>query len=137
VLFVAACSTATRQEDGWVYVDQSQHVVMVNTQKEEVVVTGPHGIVLALGDSDGDGGLDLLRYIAYDENGDQLIEVEDYDVNGKTDVRWHWQEPSFMELWYSNGWRQLHKSGDEFYLEFDGKVVPVKYESGRFIAGDT
>lgn len=110
---------------------------MVNTQKEEVVVTGPHGIVLALGDSDGDGDLDLLRYIVYDENGDQLIEVEDYDVNGKTDVRWHWQEPSFMELWYSNGWRQLHKRGDEFYLEFDGQVVPVKYENGRFIAGDT
>ena len=134
---MVACTKATRQEDGWVYIDQDQYVVMVNTEKAEVIVNGSHGLVLALGDSDGDGDLDLLRYMAYDNNGEQLIEVEDYDVNGDADVRWHWKEPGFMELWYLNTWRRLHKRGEEFFLEFDGKVVPVKYENGRFAAGDT
>lgn len=136
-LLLGACSTATRQRGGWVYVEQSQNVVMINTERTEVIVTGPHGVILSLADHDGDGAFDLLRYVVYDDSGEELIEVEDYDVNGETDVRWHWKQPSFMELWYSNAWRRLNKRGDEFFLEFDGKVVPVQVENGRFIADDT
>ena len=129
-----ACAKTSRQEDGWVYVEQTQYVVKVNSEKPGVIVTGPHGVILTLDDSNGDGDFDVLRYMSYDENGEQAIEVEDYDVNGDTNVRWHWQKPSFMELWHSNGWRRLHKRDKDFFLEFDGNIVPVKYENERFTA---
>ena len=134
---LAACTSATRENNEWVLVDQAQYSVAVGTQKAELVVTGPNGIILALGDSDGDGAYDLLRYMAYDANGDQIIEVEDYEVNGSANMRWHWQEPSFLELWYMDAWRKIEKDGDRFYLEINGIEVPVKYQDGRFSAGET
>lgn len=116
--------------------EQSQYSVAVDKQKTEVVITGPHGVVLAIGDSDGDGTYDLLRYIAYDANGNQVIEVEDYDVDGSANTRWHWQEPSYLELWHMDAWRRIEKDGDRFYLEVNGIVVPVEYQGGKFSAGD-
>jgi hypothetical protein len=59
--------------------------------------------MLTAGDQDGDGRIDILTYGVFDENGEHVLEIIDYEADGQADVKIHFGQ-GFYEVWHIDRW---------------------------------
>ncbi len=88
--------------------------------------------MLSLGDSDGDGSLDLLTYSKVDKDGKVLLDVIDYEADGQPDLRIKFAE-QYAELWHVDRWYRVEKREGRRGIVLNGVFVELKRESNRFI----
>lgn len=75
-------------------------------------------------DKDSDGVVDLIRLSVFNEQNQEIIQVEDSNLDGIIDHRWYRQEPSYVEMHYEGAWYKVEKSDSESYIETEnGKLL--------------
>lgn len=79
---------------------------------------------LALNDSDNDGVFDLLTYSVLDADGNLLIEVEDFGMNGQADMRVNFATDA-VQVFYEKQWLEAKKIGTGRFVAVDGVDVPL------------
>ncbi len=91
---------------------------------------------LTLGDVDGDGVFDLLNYSSLSADGELLVEVEDYGMDGQPDFILNFRESS-ASVFYNGTWLAvtgIGPGGPPPTVDIDGDIRPldeVLVEIGR------
>lgn len=88
----------------------------------------PHVAVL---DSNNDGKVDLLRYSVFDEEGLELFVVEDHEMDGTLDQRWHRVEPSYFEIQHNEKWYRVHGKAQDMHIKTKSGMVEVQLNNGK------
>jgi hypothetical protein len=81
--------------------------------------------MLQVGDDDGDGRLDFLSYTVLDSNGNSLVQITDYEMDGQPDLKFH-LDAGYMELWHDGQWLKIEKNGDQRGVWSKGVFLPLK-----------
>ena len=79
---------------------------------------------LSLGDTDSDGVFDMLTYSSLSADGELLIEVEDYGMDGQPDFILNFEENS-GSVYYDGAWREVRGLGPPTrrgMVEIEGEV---------------
>jgi hypothetical protein len=88
--------------------------------------------LLSVGDSDGDGALDILTYSKVDQDGKAILDVIDYESDGQADFRIHFVD-SYMEVWHVDRWYRVENRGGVRGIVLNGNFVALKRENNRYI----
>jgi hypothetical protein len=81
---------------------------------------------LQLGDRDADGVFDLLTYSALSEDGENLVDVEDYGMNGQPDFILN-HAASTASVFYHGTWYSVDGiGGGSPSVEIDGERRSLK-----------
>lgn len=81
-------------------------------------------------DKDKDGKVDLIRISVFDESGIEIMEIEDHDLDGYVDTRWHKTEPQFIEIMHNGDWHKVFKSESGPYIKTDLGSLPLTTKNG-------
>ena len=82
-------------------------------------------------DSNGDGKVDLLRYSVFDEGGKELLQVEDHEIDGTLDQRWHKVEPSYFEIQHNRKWFRVYGKAQDMYIQTKSGMIEVRLNNGK------
>ena len=92
---------------------------------------GKNESVIEAMDINQDGRVDFLRYNSFDNTGQNVLQVEDCNLDGTIDVKWHLPNAppsqSWHEVWHQGTWRKVHKGG---FIIAGEEMVPVKMING-------
>jgi hypothetical protein len=88
--------------------------------------------MLSIGDTDGDGRIDVLTYSVFDASGAYIIEVVDYEADGQADMRLHLKE-KFFEIWHADRWRRVEVRGEKRGIVIDGKFIELQRGKNRWL----
>ena len=89
---------------------------------------------VGLSDFDGDGIYDRLVYSAFDEEGDIMVDVTDFDLDGQADFKLK-QKGNKTEsfAWIETRWRLIQKkNGTPGVLSEDGKWKPIERQGATW-----
>lgn len=79
---------------------------------------------LTLRDNDGDGVFDLLTYSVLNSEGERIMEVEDYGMNGQADFKVNYQSGR-ASVFYEGQWRETSGPKQDRYVVVDGTSIPL------------
>ena len=91
---------------------------------------------LSVGDADNDGAFDFLTYSSLSVDGELLVEVEDYGMDGQPDFILNYRESS-ASVFYNGTWLAvtgIGPGGEPPTVDIDGDIRPldeVLVEIGR------
>jgi hypothetical protein len=88
--------------------------------------------ILSVGDTNGDGALDVLTYSKVDKDGRSLLDVVDYEVDGQPDLRIHFAE-RYSEVWHVDRWYRVENREGRRGIVLNGVFVELKRENNRFV----
>ncbi len=80
--------------------------------------------VVVLGDTDNDGIFDMLTYSSLSADGELLVDVEDYGMDGQPDFILNFEKNS-GSVYYDGSWREVRDLGPNTpraTVEIDGEI---------------
>ncbi len=86
--------------------------------------------MLSTADRNGDGRIDMLTYSVLDQDGQTVVLVTDYDVDGQADLRVHLQE-SYAEIWHEDRWYRIERRDGVRGIVVDGDFREVRNVDNR------
>ncbi|MEO0423004.1 MAG: hypothetical protein AAF184_11745 [Pseudomonadota bacterium] len=96
-----------------------------------VFQAGTHAPILTLRDHDNDGVVDLLTYSAVSADGEPLVDVEDYGMDGQPDFIFNRQAGS-AQVYFRGRWHEVDGVGTGVAsVEVDGARLPLKEIMGE------
>ena len=127
-------------EDSFHQLEQEKYILYSHNKKAGLWLTHKkHLTAVEVLDKDNDGTIDLIRYGVFDQDDNQLYEVEDYDMDGQLDQRTTYKDNKTFswQIWYENHWRLIiidtSKKPTEWSIEVNEKKIMLTREKGRFI----
>ena len=88
-------------------------------------------MLLSSGDGDGDGRLNYLEYTVVDTAGRPVVTVYDYQADGQADMRLHFREDRFTEIWHADRWHRVEKRGEVSGINLDGRFVELQRDANN------
>jgi hypothetical protein len=88
--------------------------------------------MMAFGDVDGDGRIDVLEYYVLDDSGRATISVTDYDMDGQPDRRIHYGE-RYFEIWHADRWYRVSEQNERRGILMEGEFIELRQENNRWI----
>lgn len=76
-------------------------------------------------DQDGDGVFDLLTYDVLDVDGNLLRSIEDYGMDGQSDLKIDFTNDT-VSVFYKGRWRKAEGEGHSRYVQIESKAVPLQ-----------
>lgn len=122
------------------YVDaQSMFQVAVEKGREHMSLGGGIGIfhresgrpMLTAGDRSGDGRIDVLTFTVFDDDGNPILDLIDYEADGQWDMRVNLQE-GYFEIWHIDRWYRPETRDGRRGVVIDGNFVELERDDNRW-----
>lgn len=122
--------------EGYYSHEQKNYNVFSSNNQSGLLLTNKNGeSIVEVLDENNDGKVDLIRYSTLDEKGNIFTRVEDYDMNGKLDVKFTYsknQSITKTEINYFGCWRVINNKNGNHYIQKGKNIVPLTYIKGKF-----
>ena len=126
----------TQFQQVWVNADDVFRVVIEKGRPEST--GGGVGIfhrqswkpMLSVGDRDGDGRIDMLTYTVFDQDGEQVMDVIDYEADGQADIRHHFGK-GYYDIWYGDRWYATESQDGRRGIVVDGEFRVIAVVDNR------
>mgnify|MGYP001823295889 FL=1 len=88
--------------------------------------------MLSLGDTTGDGRIDIITYTVVNEQGEAVLDVVDYEADGQADMRLHLGGGT-SEIWHNERWYDLQERGGVRGIVVDGEFRETRNVDNRLV----
>jgi hypothetical protein len=88
--------------------------------------------MVSLGDTSGDGRLDIISYTVVDQQGQAVLDIIDYEADGQADLRLHLGGGT-SEIWHNERWYDLEQRGGVRGIVVDGEFRETRNVDNRLV----